>query len=167
MPSIAHNQTTSPETSPDFDFFMGMWVIRHRRLKDRLAGCSEWVEFDGTASAQKLLAGQANVDDHVLEFPEGKYRAASLRCYDPTRKLWSIWWLDSRSPGQLDPPVVGKFDDGIGTFFAEDTFAGRPIRVRFRWTDTQSGAPHWEQAFSDDGGKTWETNWTMDFTRSE
>jgi hypothetical protein len=151
----------------DFDFFMGKWKVQHRRLKERLVGCDEWVEFDGTCVTQKLLNGQANVDDNVLNLPQGMYRATSLRSYDPEKQLWAIWWLDSRSPGRLDPPVIGKFADGVGTFFADDIPAGRPIRVRFRWTDTQSPSPHWEQAFSANNGTTWETNWTMDFTRAE
>ncbi len=149
----------------DFDFFMGSWTVLHRRLKARLAGSNEWIEFDGTSTAQPLLSGRANVDDNFLNFPEGPYRAVSLRSYDPERKLWSIWWLDSRTPGRLDPPVVGSFINGVGTFFADDEFEGRPIKVRFRWTDTDTERPHWEQAFSGDGGITWETNWLMDFTR--
>ncbi len=151
----------------DFDFFMGKWKVQHRRLKERLAGSDEWVEFDGTSEVKKLLDGQANVDDNVLNLPQGIYRAVSLRSYDLENQLWSIWWLDGRSPGHLDPPVVGNFIDGVGTFFADDTLAGRPIRVRFRWTDTQSQSPHWEQAFSADNGSTWEINWHMDFTRME
>ena len=151
----------------DFDFFMGKWKVQHRRLKERLAGCDEWIEFDGTCAAQKLLDGQSNVDDNVLNLPQGSYRAVSLRSYDLEKRFWSIWWLDSRFPGRLDPPVVGMFVDGIGTFFADDTLAGRPIRVRFLWTDTQSQSPHWEQAFSADNGIIWETNWLMDFIRME
>lgn len=152
--------------SHDFDFFMGRWAVRHRRLKERLAGCQEWVEFSGTSVAQPLLDGRANVDDNVLHLPQGAYRAVSLRAYDPEQQLWSIWWLDGRTPGRLDPPVVGKFVDGVGIFFADDTLASRPIRVRFRWTDTQSQTPHWKQAFSVGHGATWETNWLMDFTRA-
>ena len=165
MPTIANGPTSNHAPNADFDFFMGKWIIRHRRLKERLAGNNEWIEFSGTAVAQPLLGGQANVDDHVLDFPPGPYRAASLRCYDPEKQVWSIWWLDSRTPGHLDPPVVGTFIEGIGTFLADDILDGRPIQVRFTWTDTQTPTPHWEQAFSADGGKTWETNWTMDFTR--
>jgi hypothetical protein len=77
------------------------------------------------------------------------------------------WWLDSRNPGHLDPPVVGRFEDDVGTFYAEDTFRGKPIRVRYLWTRVTSSTPHWEQAFSPDAGATWETNWTMDFARAQ
>ena len=148
----------------DFDFFIGTWRVHHRRLKERLAHNHEWIEFEGTSTAQKILGGLGNMDDNLLNLPGGTYRAVTIRTYDAAKKIWSIWWIDSRHPGPLDPPVVGRFETGVGTFYADDTFNGKPIRVRYLWTN-QSDAPHWEQAFSEDGGKTWETNWTMDFTR--
>jgi hypothetical protein len=148
----------------DFDFFIGNWRVHHRRLKERLANSHEWVEFDGTSNAQKILGGLGNMDDNVLNFPGGTYRAVTFRTYDPAKKLWSIWWIDSRHPGPLDPPVIGRFENGVGTFYADDTFNGKPIRVRYLWTNL-SPTPRWEQAFSEDEGKTWETNWIMDFSR--
>jgi hypothetical protein len=148
----------------DFDFFINTWRVHHRRLKERLAKNHEWIEFEGTSTAQKILGGLGNMDDNVLNLPGGTYRAVTIRTYDAAKKLWSIWWIDSRHPGPLDPPVVGRFENGVGTFYANDTFNGKPIRVRYLWRN-HSDTPHWEQAFSDDGGKTWETNWTMDFTR--
>jgi quinol monooxygenase YgiN len=154
------------EGAREFDFLIGSWHLRHRRLKERLANSHEWIEFEGTMTSQKILGGLGNIDDNVLDFPGGAYRAAAVRAYDPEKKQWSIWWLDSRTPGPLDPPVVGRFENGVGTFYADDTFKGKSIRVRFLWTDTMSDTPHWEQAFSVDGGKTWETNWTMDFTKA-
>jgi hypothetical protein len=78
---------------------------------------------------------------------------------------WSIWWLDGRNPGSIDTPVVGRFENGVGAFLADETFAGKPIRVRFFWTVSRPDRPRWEQAFSTDAGATWETNWIMDFTR--
>ena len=151
--------------SSDFDFIIGRWKVQHRRLKERLAGNHEWVEFEGTCTAHKILGGLGNVDDNTLELPAGTYHAVTLRAFDPDSRRWSIWWLDGRTPGQLDPPVVGGFENGVGTFYADDTFNSRPIRVRFLWTQVTSGAPRWEQAFSADAGANWETNWTMDFAR--
>ena len=151
----------------DFDFLIGQWRVRHRRLKARLAGSREWIEFDGTSVVQKILGGHGTFDDNVIGFPDGAWRGASLRSFDPATGQWSIWWLDSRMPlGPLDPPVRGGFRDGTGTFLAEDTFDGKPILVRFLWLRITARSCRWEQAFSPDGGATWETNWEMDFTRS-
>ena len=152
----------------DFDFLVGKWRVRHRRLKDRLAGSDEWQQFEGRSGAWKILDGAGLVDDNVLELPDGTYRAASLRAFDPTSNTWSIWWLDGRYPtGPLDPPVVGGFTDGVGTFVAEETFNGRPIVVRFVWSDVTDRTARWEQAFSADAGATWEVNWVMDFEREQ
>jgi hypothetical protein len=149
----------------DFDFLPGRWHVRHRRLKERLAGNNDWEEFEGTSTAWPLLGGAGNVDDNVLELPGGTYRAISLRSFDAAANAWSIWWLDGRSPGVLDPPVVGGFADGIGTFVGRDTFDGRPILVRFRWIPLSATSWQWEQAFSPDDGATWEVNWVMELTR--
>jgi hypothetical protein len=161
------NSETRPGSTgaDDFDFLIGRWTVRHRRLKRRLAACSEWETFVSTSEMRTLMDGQVNVDDNVLELPAGRYRAASLRAFDPATKLWAIWWVDGRNPHQLDPPVRGRFERGIGTFLADDHFEGRPIRVRFLWSDITPTSARWQQAFSEDGGVTWETNWVMDLER--
>jgi hypothetical protein len=154
-----------PDSPHDFDFFIGEWDVQHRRLKTRLSGCTEWETFPGLNIAKKILGGFGNLDDNLLYLPNGTYRAATLRSFDPKAKQWSIWWLDSRSPGALDVPVVGTFEHGTGTFIANDTFEGRPIVVRFLWSVPEPDRPRWEQAFSPDAGRTWETNWVMSFSR--
>jgi hypothetical protein len=85
--------------------------------------------------------------------------------FDAATKTWAIWWFDSRQPHQLDPPVVGGFRNGVGTFYADDYFKGKRIRVRFIWSDITPNSARWQQAFSEDGGVTWETNWVMEFQR--
>lgn len=150
----------------DFDFLLGQWRVHHRRLKRRLQSCNDWEAFEGTSHMSQLMACQCNVDDNVLELPAGTYRAVSLRAFDPQTRQWAIWWLDGRNPGQLDAPVRGSFTDGVGIFDAEDCLEGRPIRVRFTWSHITAISARWQQAFSADGGATWETNWTMEFERA-
>ena len=162
---VAPTATAPGPAVHDFDFYMGTWQVRHRRLVTRLAGSHEWQEFEGTSTAWPILDGAGNIDDNVLELPAGDYRAISLRTYDPATDRWSIWWLDGRNPSRLDPPVVGGFKDGIGTFICPDTFEGRPILVRFIWSDITDRTCRWEQAFSTDDGATWEVNWIMESTR--
>ena len=127
---------------------------------------TRWEEFDGTCVCQPLMAGAGNVDDNLLELPAGSYRAVGLRAFDPAQGKWSIWWLDGRTPGRIDVPVVGGFENGVGTFIADDMFRGRPIKARFMWSDITATTAIWRQAFSPDGGATWETNWVMHFTRT-
>ena len=167
-PASKPMQSESVSSGPpeDFDFLIGHWQVHHRRLKERLANSHEWIEFSGSSVVWKVMGGYGTMDDNVLELPGGTYRAAGLKAFDPKSGQWSIWWLDARMPlGPLDPPVRGRFRNGVGTFFSDEIFNGRPIRVRFTWSDITPATCHWEQAFSTDGGATWETNWVMDFTR--
>ena len=150
----------------DWDFLVGRWTIKHRRLTARLAGSTEWEEFGGTSILKLTLGGAGTFDENVIELPGGTYQAVGIRAYDAKTSQWSIWWLDARYPTSVEPPVRGSFKDGIGTFMGDDTFNGRPIKVRFVWSRITSTSAHWEQAFSPDGGATWETNWHMDFARA-
>jgi hypothetical protein len=150
----------------DFDFFVGEWRTHSRRLKERLVGSTEWEEFEGTIVSRRLMEGFANVDDTVFNTPEGIYRGVAPRAYDPKTGQWAIWWIDGRNPfGNLDPPLKGRFVNGIGTFYGDDTLRGKPIKMRFTWSHITRTSARWEQAFSPDGGKTWETNWQQRLER--
>lgn len=149
----------------DFDIFVGRWRTRQRRLKQRLAGSDDWQEFDGVQDLYLLMDGTANLTDNLFHLPEGPYRGTTLRSFDPVKRAWAIWWLDDRHPHRMDVPVIGRFENGSGAFYADDVFEGKPIKVRFLWKNIEADSRRWEQAFSPDGGKTWETNWTADFFR--
>ncbi len=157
--------TPARDGARDFDFLFGSWNVRHRRLTQRLAGSEDWAEFGGESTTQPTLGGSGNIEDNLICLPGGAYRAVALRSYDAASGNWAIWWLDGRSPHQLDVPVVGRFENGRGMFLADDMFEGRPIKVRFLWLRADPDNCRWEQAFSADAGKSWETNWTMAFTR--
>jgi hypothetical protein len=150
----------------DWDWLVGRWNVRHHRLKGRLVGSTTWEDFNGTSVERKTMGGQGTFDDNVIELPDGTYRAVGFRAFDPKSGEWLIWWLDGRYPTDIEPPVHGGFKDGVGTFFGDDSLNGRPIKVRFTWSRITATSAHWEQAFSPDGGKTWETNWTMEFARA-
>lgn len=149
----------------DFDFLIGVWHVRHQRLRRRLAGCDDWDRFDGTCAALPILGDVGNLDDNLLHLPGGSYRAITIRVFDPASQLWSIWWLDSRRM-VMDAPLKGRFEGATGLFHADDVLDGRPIRVRFTWSDITRQSARWSQAFSADGGDTWETNWVMEFRRA-
>jgi hypothetical protein len=148
----------------DFDFFMGRWTVRHRRLKARLQGCDAWDEFEGTVVARPLWGGQANVDELEADTPSGPLRGLTLRIFEPASGQWRLYWANG-AKGILDPPMVGAFAEGRGEFFSHELFEGKGVLVRYLWSGITRTACHWEQAFSQDGGRTWETNWVMDFTR--
>ena len=110
----------TPAAPPaDFDFIIGDWQVRHRRLNSRMTGCTEWTEFSGTSSTRKILGGFGNVEDNRLNFPDGEVKAAAFRSFDQTSGCWAIWWLDGRAPHNLDVPVVGRFSDCVRYFLCE------------------------------------------------
>jgi len=150
-------------TNTDFAFLVGSWSSRQRRLTKILAGTDEWYEFDATLDSQLCLDGNGVFD--VLRAPERGYEGVTLRLYDPTAQVWRIWSASKNTGGQLDVPVVGRFHGSVGTFECDDTFEGTPIRVRYLWSGTDTPNPRWEQAFSTDGGQTWEVNWVATFAR--
>jgi hypothetical protein len=149
----------------DFDFYFGRWHVRNERLRERLVGCRDWECFDAVQECRPILGGLGNLDEFVADgFGPGRFHGMTLRLFEPARGLWRIFWANNRS-GVLEPPVVGRFRDGIGRFEGEDSHLGTPVRVRFVWSDISATTAHWEQAFSADAGRSWETNWRMHMTR--
>ena len=148
-----------------FDLRVGKWKVTHRRLKERLVSDTRWETFTGEQVWWKTMNGQGNADDNLLRLPDGDYWGLTTRAYDPATGEWAIWWLDARRPGVMDTPVKGKFVNGVGTFYSDDTMRGKPIKVRFTWSNITATGAYWEQAFSPDGGKTWEVNWHTDFEK--
>ncbi|UVK40655.1 DUF1579 domain-containing protein [Mesorhizobium sp. AR10] len=163
--TATRSDSAAADGRADFDFFFGRWDVSHRRLRMRLAGDTNWDAFGGTCEVRPILGGLGNFDDNVIELPGGSYRAATLRTFDAATRQWAIWWIDGRNPSTIDVPMRGSFEEGVGTFLCDDVFEGRPIQVRFFWSLITAESARWEQAFSPDGGKSWETNWIMDFAR--
>jgi hypothetical protein len=150
----------------DWDWLVGNWNVRHRRLNGRLVGSTDWQEFNGTSKLWLTMGGFGTVDDNVIEVPTGTYRAMGVRGFDRETRQWAIWWFDERYPATLGEPVRGGFRDGVGIFNGDDELNGRPIKVRFMWSEIAANSARWEQAFSADDGATWEVNWVMQFTRA-
>jgi hypothetical protein len=147
----------------DFDFFAGTWNVRNRRRTDFLDQSSEWEEFPGVSRVSRHFDGTAQFDE--IDFPTMGFSGLTLRLYDPERAQWSLYWASSRT-GVLFPPVVGRFTNGRGEFYGDDTCNGKDIRARFLWSGITAESARWEQAFSADQEQTWITNWIMEFTRS-
>ena len=150
----------------DFAWLVGRWNVQHHRLKQRLLDNHEWEDFTGSSELWLTMNGLGTVDDNVLNLPGGQYRAVGIRAFNPQTRQWLIWWLDSRNPTSLDPPVAGGFENGVGVFLGDDTLRGRPIKVRYQWSEITASSARWEQAFSPDNGASWEVNWIMHFTRA-
>ena len=150
----------------DFDFLMGAWRIHNRRLRERLRGSDEWDEFETTSLCRPIWGGRANVDEVTGETPAGPLAGLTLRLLDPASGQWRLYWSNARI-GIQEQPLVGTFVDGRGEFYDHELLEGRGILCRFVWSDITAVSCRWEQAFSDDGGRSWETNWIMEFTRAE
>lgn len=149
----------------DFDFALGTCKAHLKRLDHPLAGSKTWVEFDGTFVARKVWDGRAMIEEVELDSPGGHIEGLTLRLYNAQTYQWSIYWANSKNGAIDTSPQVGQFKHGRGEFYGTDTLNGKLIYVRFVWTNTNTNTPHFEQSYSDDGGKTWEVNWITDQTR--
>jgi hypothetical protein len=148
----------------DFDFLLGGWRVHSRYLVGRLRGSTQWIEFEGHAENEHILGGLGNLD-HFHALRDGvTVEGVTLRLFDPSTGEWSLYWADNVRAGILQPPMIGRFDGDAGEFYGDEEVDGKPVLCRFIWTRVSADAPRWEQAFSNDGGKTWETNWIMTFT---
>jgi hypothetical protein len=148
----------------DFDFEFGTWKTHLKRLQHPLTGSTTWVEYDGTSVVRKIWNGRANLLELEVTGPAGHIEALSLRLYNPQSHQWSLNFSNS-SGGTMSQPTVGEFKNGRGEFFDQEDFNGRAILVRFVISDITPDSCHFEQAFSNDGGKNWEVNWIATDTR--
>ncbi|MBV8531164.1 MAG: hypothetical protein JO104_07585, partial [Candidatus Eremiobacteraeota bacterium] len=157
--------STTRDGRGDFDFELGMWRTHYRLLKERLVGRHDWYDCYGTSVIRPFWDGGGNLEDGDLKCPNGYIGGMTLRLYDAQTHQWTLWW-GTRLLGIAPPQQVGHFDAaGVGRFYAYDSWHGTPVICRFQWTIV-NGNPHFEQAYSTDRGKTWETNWTTDYIRA-
>ncbi len=155
----------------DFDFLVGDWIVENHRLKQRFVGSNDWETFSARQTNRPLPAGIGNYDDFIATTWRPDFVGMSLRLFNPVTQLWSIYWLDNHTGGmnahgQLNPPVVGKFNAGSGIFTGDDVIEGRKVKVRYTWSNISANQAHWEQAMSTDNGLHWEVNWKMILTRA-
>jgi hypothetical protein len=174
-PALAQSPSATSRTSPpptlerrdgqhDFDFEIGTWKTHLSRLLHPLTGSTIWVEYEGTSVVSKVWNGRANLVELEAAGPAGHLQALSLRLYNPQSRQWSLNFSNSNA-GTMSPPTIGEFKNGRGEFFAQETLNGRAIYVRFVISDITPTSCRFEQAFSADGGKTWEVNWIATDTR--
>jgi hypothetical protein len=148
----------------DFDFEIGTWKTHLKRLRYPLTDSSYSVEYDGTTVVRKVWDGKANLVELSVDGPAGHIEALSLRLYNPASHQWSLNFSNARV-GTMSIPTIGEFKNGRGEFYSSETLYERSILVRFIIYDITPNSCKFEQAFSADGGKTWEVNWVAKDTR--
>lgn len=162
----AQSASSQRDGQHDFDFEIGTWKTELRRLLNPLTGSTTWVEYKGRTVVRKVWNGRANLVELVADGPAGHFEGLSLRLYNPQSRQWSLNFANANS-GVMTLPTIGEFKNGRGEFFSQETFNGRAILVRFVISDITPNSCRFEQAFSDDGGKTWEVNWIAIDTREK
>ncbi len=159
-------EPSKSSSNRDFDFYVGKWKILNKKLKDRLCGSTEWIEFEAHQEMKTILLGNGNSDYFITSFNDSPFEGRTIRLFDPKTRLWSMYWMDSISC-KLQPPTVGSFEGNQGRFYCKDVFNDQEIIVEFLWDKSDIQKPFWCQSFSADGGSTWEPNWYMYMTRMD
>lgn len=155
-PALAQQSSSAPGTNQtstdrggqhDFDFEVGSWKIHLKRRVHPLTGSDAWVEFDGTSVTRKVWDGRSQIEEFETDSTVGGHiEGLTLRLYNPETHQWSLFWANSKK-GTMEVPQVGQFKDGRGEFYAQDTFNGKSIFVRFIWSDTTTSVPHFRAVF--------------------
>jgi hypothetical protein len=164
MTSSSPATLNSRDEQGDFDFEIGAWQAHVSRLAQPLSATDKWVEYRGTSVVRPIWAGRANFGELDVEGPDGRIEGLSLRLFHPQSAEWHIYWANSRDGG-LGQPMIGRFDGRRGEFYNQELFDGRAVFVRFLFSGISSNAFQLEQAFSVDGGASWEPNWIAEFSR--
>ena len=164
LQSFADAKPALRDGQHDFDFEIGTWKTQVKRLTHPLTGSTTWVEYSGTTVVRKVWDGRANLVELEADGPAGHFRGLSLRLYNPQSHQWSLNFSNAAG-GTLGTPTNGEFRNGRGEFYGQETLDGRAILVRFVISEITPASCRFEQAFSDDGGKTWEINWIATDTR--
>ena len=167
-PPVPPLQPVLPDGRHDFDFEVGTWKAHVKTLVHRLSNANDWEELDGSVVTRTLPVLEGwNESEMRVDSPTTHRRIEILavRCYNPASRQWSIYGSSVKT-GVFDPSVVGQFSNGHGEFYGADTWEGRAVIVRYMWQSVSRDKTHFEQAFSQDGGKTWEVNWIYDGTRA-
>ena len=166
-------KTSQPTVSPavrdgqhDFDFSFGTFKSHVRRLVNPLTGSTNWVEGSGTVSTRKIWNGRADIEELAMETPAGRLEGLALRLYNPKTHQWHLYWVSANKGALTSPPAFGAFKEGRGEFYDQEMFNGKNILVRETFSDITPSSYHFEQAFSDNLGKTWEPNLIIDLTRT-
>ncbi len=162
--AVGKEKQAAHDGQRDFDFELGTWNIHLKKLQNPLTGSTTWVEFDGTSVTRKVWDGRAQIEKFETDGSAGHIKGLTLRLYHPDSHQWSLYWANSKD-GVLSQPTIGEFKNGKGEFYDQEPFNGRAIFVRFVWSNITPNSAHFEQSFSDDGGKTWEVNWITDQMR--
>jgi hypothetical protein len=148
----------------DFDFEFGAWKTHIRRLQQPLSDARSWSDYAGLSTVHKVWSGLANFGELEIDGQNTHIEGLSFRLYDAQSHQWSIYWANSND-GKLGTPMIGGFRNGRGEFYNQDYYQGTAVLVRFVFSDIKPTSFRFEQAFSGDGGKSWQPNWTADFLR--
>ena len=162
--AAAQSASADQDGQHGFDGLFGTWNYHVKRLVHPLTGSTTWIEFPATGTCYRIWGGRAQLDTFEADDPTRHIEGLVVRLYNPQNNQWSLNWAISRT-GTPDPPQIGKFKNGHGDFYTQDTINGKTIFVRYDWSKIGTDTPHFEQSFSEDGGTTWEVNWITDQTR--
>ena len=148
----------------DFDFTIGAWKTHITRLQKPLSGSTTWIKMEGTKTERTIWNGRAHLEEIEADGPNGHWEGLTLFLYNPQAHQWSQSFVNSKV-GVLTPPLIGAFKDGRGELFAADTVDHRSILVRGVWSDITPDSHHFEESYSNDGGKTWVPAFIANLTR--
>ena len=148
-----------------FDFWVGEWNVLNRWR----AESGEWVDA-GRATNQvfHVLDGCAVVELWDGRLGTNHFRGFSVRAWEPATEEWVLVLNWPRPGGSTFSTLRGAFRHGRGDFHRESVNAdGDTVLTRYTFSDIAPASLRWNDGTSLDGGRTWATQWIMEFTRRD
>jgi hypothetical protein len=160
LPSAAEER----DGSHDFDFNLGVWHTDIHRVLDPFEGGTKTLDLSGTVTVRPVWGGKAQLEEIEADGPNGHWEGLTLFMYNPKAHQWNQTFINSKM-GELNPPAIGEFKNGMGELVAADTYQGRAVLVRVLWSEIKPDSHHLEELYSEDGGQSWHAAFIANLTR--
>ena len=149
----------------DVDFNLGKWHTSIRRYADPFSAPSHFASLEGTVTVRPVWNGKALLEEIEADGPNGHWQGLTLFLYNPQSGQWSQNYANAAQGHFEAAATIGEQRGRDIELYSTDTAGGRAILVKGLWSEIEPDSHRYTEAYSDDGGRTWQTAFDARLTR--